>query len=160
MKKFVAIALLLSGISFATLAQETSKKGKEDRQHRAKKEMVQKSPEEMAKYRTERLDKQVKLTDKQRQEVYALNLKNAQAKKTAMESRQKENQGRRNAMKATQAQLNQILTPEQQKIVADKMAKNEGKKFNKRDGSKRHMKNGERPARKTLESPMGNTSNS
>ena len=81
MKKVLSIALLLTGISFASFAQENTGKSKEGRQRGDRKEMVQKSPEEVAKFRTDRLDKVVTLTDAQRTQVYSLYLKEAQANK-------------------------------------------------------------------------------
>lgn len=161
MKKILSIALLLSGISFATMAQDAPKKIKEGRKHNAKREMIQKSPEEIAKFRTERLDKEVKLSDKQRQEVYALQLNDAKANQKSVESRRKSREVNQENRKVSRAQLNKILTPEQQEIMSNRMAKQHDKGINKREGGKKRQKDGSRTERRQkIESPTENSSNS
>ena len=77
MKKILALAALIGGLGFSTMAQEAPKSGKMKPRVGEKKEMVRKSPEEFAKIRTERLDKELKFTDAQREKVYKLNLEQA-----------------------------------------------------------------------------------
>ena len=160
MKKILALGLLLTGISFATIAQETTKKDKTGRRGHDKKEMIQKTPEEMAQMRTDRLDKEVKLTEQQRKDVYALNLEHAKAKKQAIDARKKDMQVRQDARKASQEQLNKILTPEQQKLMAEKMSKDEGKKSHRREGYKKDFKGGNRSEGNKVKSSTGGTSKS
>lgn len=81
MKKLV-LSLLLSGIMFAGFAQEKSnvKEGvNRDGRRSAKKEfkLDKKSAEEIAQLRTDRMDQKLKFTDKQRKEIYALQLDQA-----------------------------------------------------------------------------------
>ncbi|MCI0922722.1 hypothetical protein [Sphingobacterium rhinopitheci] len=136
MKKILSLAVLLSGISFTTLAQEspkptTTKEIKEGYHNgnrgKGKQDMSKKNPEEIAKYRTENLDKQVKLSDKQREQVYALYLNNAKTKKEQINSGNKDQNSREEAKKASREQLNKILTTEQQKLMSDKQDKGSNK---------------------------------
>src|SRR5690606_42021533 len=77
MKKALSLAVLFAGISLATFAQEHKEIDKrlikKERKHpRMVKKMEKQTPEEIAKLKTERLDKQLKFTDAQRNEVYAV----------------------------------------------------------------------------------------
>ncbi len=144
MKKILSLAVVLSGISFATIAQEApkqiiTKEIKEGRHHKSqrngdKQDMMNKTPEEIAKFRTDKLDKRVKLTDKQRQEVYALNLNNAKARKEHKATSNKDQKSHEAVAKAYRDQLNKILTPEQQKLMPEKQERrsNGEKNSNKR----------------------------
>lgn len=138
MKKILSLALLLSGIGFTALAQEGVKKN--DHKGHDKKEILNKTAEEIAEFRTERLDKQLKLTDAQRKEVYALNLKEAKVKKEAAETHTKSESERLAAKKASLEQLNKILTPEQQKILAENKEKADSKKSALGEGDKSKTK--------------------
>ncbi len=156
MKKILSLALLLSSMSFVIMAQEVSEKGHDDHTGHDKKEMMQKSAEEIAQMRTDRLDKEVKLTASQRKQVYALNLKDAKALKIEMEARQKESDANRLAKKESKDQLFKILTPEQQKIIAEKFdLHNDGKPYFKREEMKKKSKDGKR----TLSNKVGSTVN-
>lgn len=150
MKKILSFAVLFAGLSVATFAQDKApvKKGKFER---IKKERVQKTPEEIAKIRTERLDTELKFTDKQRQEVYSYNLEQAKKHKEKAQVRQKQRAQERAEMKADLEKFKSLLSAEQQKIMADKLAKSQEKRFNKRDGQKRKFRDGERRHRKSIE---------
>lgn len=141
MKKILTIALLLSVFSFATMAQDGAMKGRNHGKHSDKKERVQQSPEEIAKRRTDRLDKELKLTDSQRKEVYAIQLKDVKFKNQTKESRQKEHQNKKANRKASKEALNKILTPEQQQLMAEKTAKKGDKAGGKSEGGRKHKKN-------------------
>lgn len=138
MKKILSVALLLSSISFATFAQQTPKK--DTHTDRKRTELVDKTAEEIAKKRTDHIDKEVKLTEKQRKDVYALYLKEAQA---TIESEEKASQNTRSVKgdtkKGANAEVNKLLTPEQQKVLADKKNDKSGKS---QDGKKKVKGNG------------------
>jgi len=114
MRKIVALLFFLSSISLVSLAQETAKDLESNNY-----DWMYKSPEEIARLRTAKLDKKYNLTDKQREEVYALQLKNITSK---LEIKEMKRQGRRmdhNPRKSFNfnKELNQILTPEQRQLA-------------------------------------------
>jgi len=125
MKKLLSLVVLLSGLGVASYAQEnqdpevTRNKGKcEKMGHR----MANKSPEELAKIKTERLDKELKFTDEQRSQVYAIQLDEA---KRQAESRAKMGELRkeqREAMEENKEKMGEILTAEQQTQLKEKFA--------------------------------------
>lgn len=142
MKKVLSLAVLFAGISFATFAQEqveTKRPIKKDRKPRMEKKMERRTPEEIAKWKTERLDKQLSFTDAQRSEVYAVQLE--QAKQATMHRKEmKTLQGkRRKDMKGAHEKMAEILTPEQQQQLKESYAQRRKGKFraSKRDFKKR-----------------------
>lgn len=157
MKKVLSMAVLFLGLSAVTFAQERGKENvkRTDKKHVVKKhEGAVKSPEELAKIRTERLDKTLKFTDKQRKEVYALNLEQAKKQHEHKEIRSKEMEARRKEMKANQEKFKNILTPEQQKILADNV---KYKMENRREGRFNKGKDGERPHRRFSDKKVEST---
>lgn len=141
MKKILSVAILLSSISFATYAQQTPKK--DTRSDRKRTELVDKTAEEIAKKRTDHIDKEVKLTEKQRKEVYALYLQEAKAKIEAEEKASQTGQVvSKNTKKGDNDEVHKLLTPEQQKVLIDKKTKSESRKSGKsQDGSKKAKSN-------------------
>ena len=123
MKKILALAALVTGISFGTMAQEAPKKQDAKPRMQGKKEMTYKTPEEFAKIRTERLDKELKFTDAQREQVYKLNLEQAKKQKDRQSKMLQERNSQREEMRVHHEKFQKILTPEQQKLVKDKFAK-------------------------------------
>src|SRR5690606_27424586 len=104
---------------------------KRDMRHRGKvahERMEKKTPEELAKIRTERLDKTLKFTDKQREEVYAYNLDQAKKLKERAEARKGDRRALREEMQADRERFNKLLTPDQQKILSEKYAERSGKR--------------------------------
>lgn len=150
MKKILSLAVLLSGISFATLAQEAPKTTKSevkkevrgDRKESGKKHKADQTPEEFAKSRTERLDKKVKLSDKQRKEVEAIFLAEAKESKPAS----KEEGMKRK--EASMAKLNSVLTTEQQTILKEAKGKDRTEKSKYESGDKGHSKKADNKATK------------
>jgi len=134
MKKILSLTLLLSGLTLATFAQQDGKANdssvkKERRLPKKERHMERKSPEEIAKVRTEHLDKQLKFTEAQRNEVYALQL--AQAKRhEAHRSEMKKLQEKWKAeAKESHDKFQQTLTPEQQQLMKEKFANAKNKKM-------------------------------
>lgn len=130
MKKILSLAILFSGISLATFAQEQQHKERPvrtERKHtRHQRHMENRNPEEVAKLKTERLDKELKFTDKQRNAVYAIQLEQAKRQvehRTAM----KEIQTKwRETSKGAHQEMASVLTPEQQAMFKEKVV--EGRK--------------------------------
>ena len=126
MKKVLSFAVLFAGISLATFAQENKdgqhafKKGR--KHHRMERKMDKRSAEEIAQFRTDRLDKSLKFTDAQRQEVYAVQLEQAQHAAKHREQMKAMAAERRSEMKASREKMKNILTEEQQKQLKDRYA--------------------------------------
>ena len=140
MKKLLSLAILLSGFTFSTYAQEQVKKGRINRPGKDKKEIVKKSPEEFAKKLTEILDKELKFTDKQRKEVYKLQLDQAQHMKAKREESRKLRESSRKELSAHRDKFENILTPAQKEIWKNKIAKNKDSKFKRGGDGKRFEK--------------------
>src|SRR5690606_42045440 len=98
MKKILSFAVLFAGLGFLASAQDSTSIQKRDGKHRnraAQTHFEKKSPEEIAKIRTERLDKELKFSDTQRKEVYAYNLDQANKFKERAEIQKKRSEERR-----------------------------------------------------------------
>lgn len=154
MKKILTLAVLFTGLSVASFAQDKSDSKRIDRKggKSFNKELgANKSPEDIAKIRTERLDKELKFTDKQRQEVYTYNLDQAKKLKQRSEIRKKERVAIQNEMKADRDRFKNLLTEDQQKIIKERMAKRDGDRIHKRGQHFKGRKEGDRPIRKKIE---------
>lgn len=144
MKKLM-LCLLLSGLMFTGFAQEKAniKENVNHDGHRSGKrefKLVEKSAEEIAQIRTDRMDQKLKFTDKQRKEIYSLQLdqakkdkKNFVEHKAAMEQMKKDRMVQREKMMKN-------LDPDQQKLYKESFA----------DNHKQHRmrKSGDRPMRR------------
>ncbi len=159
MKKILSLAVLMSGLVFTSMAQEGPRKGKDSRRGDSKMEMRNKTPEQIAQMRTDRLDQKVKLTDKQKKEVYSLHLNEAKSHKKQSEVRNKQHDARKKEMQASREKLNKILTPEQQRMVADRSGKHDSKRLHKKEGNNKPMREGVRGDRKRSIGVEGKTSN-
>lgn len=139
MKKLLSLAIVLSGISFGAIAQEGVKKMRSERPVREKKEWVNRTPEKMAKQRTEKLDKTLNFTDKQREEVYKFQLDKAKDHKQIFEKRAKERKENRAQMKTQQEEFEKLLTAEQKQLLKENTSKRDHSKSRKGKTSlKRH----------------------
>ncbi len=119
MKKILALGLILSSINLAAIAQQTPKK--ESREDRKRTELVNKTAEEIAKKRTDHIDKEVQLTDQQRKQVYALYLKEAKEKIQAEEKASLPgNANTKKVKKNSESEIHKLLTEDQKKVLADK----------------------------------------
>lgn len=128
MKKLM-LSLLLSGAMFAGFAQEKAniKENVNHDGHRSGKrefKLDKKSAEEIAQLRTDRMDQKLKFTDKQRKEIYSLQLdqakkdkKNFADRKAAMEQMKKDRMAQRE-------KLMKNLNPDQQKLYKESFAEN------------------------------------
>ena len=145
MKNTTLIALLVSGIVFSAAAQERSIK-------------PERSAEEIARQRTERMTEKLGLTEEQQKEVYALNLESAAKMKVEREERmakmaelRKERGAKMAELKAErqqeQARLNELLTAEQQTILEQERAAQREKLKAMKDARRDGKFRGERPKR-------------
>lgn len=139
MKKILSVALLISSISLTSFAQEIPKKDVHIDRKRA--ELVDKTAEEIAKKRTDHIDKEVHLTEKQRKEVYSLYFNEAKAKIEA-EEKASQNGGvqSKKVKKDASDDVHKLLTPEQKKVLADKKNKSNGQKSGNSQGQKKTEK--------------------
>ncbi|WP_312339126.1 hypothetical protein [Sphingobacterium sp.] len=133
MKKLM-LSLALSGLMFAGFAQEkkdvkpemkevqaSMHKHKTGRMHEGFKN---KTPEEVAKMKTDRMDQKLKFTDKQRKDIYAFNLKQAKDhQKMAAEHKEYRAKIKKQRV-AEHEKMMGMLTPEQQKTLKDSYAEN------------------------------------
>ncbi|TCV10243.1 hypothetical protein EDC17_103511 [Sphingobacterium alimentarium] len=145
MKKFLSLAILLSGISFASFAQEEVKENKMEkksyvRKNYVHKEMVKLTPEQIAEKRTEQFGKDLNLTAKQREEVYKLHLDQAKEMKAKSEIRNKERAEARKERMAHNEKFMSVLTPEQQTIWKEKFNARAEKFKGDREGKKGHRR--------------------
>ncbi|NGM61623.1 hypothetical protein G5B30_06795 [Sphingobacterium sp. SGG-5] len=150
MKKALSFVVLFAGLGFLASAQDNTPTVKKDMRHRDKavqERFEKKSPEEVAKIRTERLDKTLKFTDKQRQEVYAYNLDQAKKYKERAKVQKADRNAMREEMKADRERFKKLLTPDQQKILAEKYADQRNKRIDRNDRKFKGRSDGERPVR-------------
>ncbi|MCA5005770.1 hypothetical protein [Sphingobacterium bovistauri] len=136
MKKFLSLAIVLSGIGLGAFAQEgvkrhTSEKKSYVRKEYVHKDMVKLSPEQIAEKRTEMFDKQLNLTSKQRKEVYKLQLDQAKYLKRKQEIKKKERELAHKERDEHRKKFEKLLTAEQKKLLKDKMAKRSDVDFKK-----------------------------
>ena len=136
MKKLLSMAVFMAGLTGLTYAQSTNTevenkdpKTKEVRQERNGRmhmkrhgDMMNKTPEQIAQAKTDRLDKELKFSDKQKKDVYAYHLSQAQEWEAKAEARKAERQARMNEMKADRQAFENLLTPEQKEIYKNKLA--------------------------------------
>ncbi len=138
MKKILSLALLLTGISVATFAQDrqdVERSVKQDRKHaRQERRVENRSPEEMAKMKTDRLDKALKFTDAQRKEVYAIQLDQAKRQKEHRVAMKKLQQKWSEEAKGSQDKLSRVLSTEQQSILQEKFANGRKERMMRKPG--------------------------
>lgn len=141
MKKLLSLAVLFAGISVATFAQE-QKDGdrpvRKERKHaRHERQQEKRSPEEIAKLKTDRLDKALKFTDAQRKEVYSVQLDQAKRQVAHRADMKKLQDKWREEAKGSRQALAKVLTPAQQEQLKEKFAQGKREKvMRKPDGLK------------------------
>lgn len=172
MKKILTFAALFAGLSFAASAQQqdsVKKDRSEVRQEMKHRKHVRggdrmgkmenKTPEDIAKMKTDRLDKELKLSEDQKKNIYAYHLDQAKKWKEKQEDRKADREARKNEMKAEREEFLKMLTPEQQEVLKNKMAENRKERFDRGDrNNKRQMKRRDFD-RKPVEKPAEQTMN-
>lgn len=157
MKKIVSFLMLFLSIGFFASAQDntTINKEKMKRHRKVNRERVErKTPEQMAKLRTDRLDQTLKFTDKQRKEVYELNLAQANKHVDRMRLHKERKESMRQEMKAEHERFNNLLTPDQKKIWQEKIADQRNRKFEGREGRSKGKKHNDRMMHKRIENKV------
>ncbi|MEZ0453966.1 hypothetical protein ACR78Z_09800 [Sphingobacterium thalpophilum] len=131
--KRLMLSLALSGLMLTGFAQEKKDTKAEAKginvaahKHRDRKHdsLKNKTPEEVAKIKTDRMDQKLKFTDKQREEVYAFHLRQAQDHKKIAAERKLYREKMRKQRKADHEKMMSLLTPEQQQTLKDAYAEN------------------------------------
>lgn len=147
MKKILSLSLVLFGLVSMSFAQEEGdsvRKGRMNKRHADKSTYVQKSAEEIAQARTAHLGKQLSLTEQQSEQVYALELDKANKLKEHRTVATTQRQELSQQMRSSQEELKNILTPEQQEVLTNKMSerRDRGNMMHKKRGKKgKNMKN-------------------
>lgn len=157
MKRFLVIVLVVSGITLGAFAQERVKKSEFDKKSYVRKEYVRKdmvklSTEEIAKRQTDRLDKELKLTSKQRDEVYKIQLAQAKKIKNQQEARAKERKKVRKERLAQQDKFKKLLTTEQYVLWKNKVAKRSAKDFKRGKVRDRELFDRKNDSKRSIES--------
>jgi Spy/CpxP family protein refolding chaperone len=140
MKKLIMIATIFS-LSFATTF------GQRGTQREAT------TPEQKAEKMTQHLTEQLDLTEAQKDQVYKIHLENAQKRQAEMEARRAEQQAKRTemqeGMKAQNAQIAAVLTPEQKTKWSELKESNKerGQQMRKGENDRRGPKHGKRGGR-------------
>ncbi len=133
MNKIVTMAMLFTGISLATFAQQnnalTDTTTHRNRHHRHGRFVENKKPDEIAKIKTERLNKELKFTDEQRAQVYALQLKDANKSAEYRDQMKAVRDSHRQEMKGSHDELQEILSVEQKQILNDKFKTHKKRKI-------------------------------
>ncbi|PRY53784.1 hypothetical protein B0I27_103254 [Arcticibacter pallidicorallinus] len=142
MKKTLIAALLLAGLATSGIAQEKAKRtqnrhgGQLERFERGRNRIA--SPEQQARQATDRLDKQLSLSDKQKSEVYKINLKRAKNMAVAREKSQKQRLQQLKQMESERAdnekRLSRVLNSQQQAKYAS-LKQSRAEKLRDRKGS-------------------------
>ncbi|MDQ1152082.1 hypothetical protein [Sphingobacterium zeae] len=161
MKKLM-LSLALSGLMLAGFAQEKKDVKPElkemqtsMRKHksgRMQDGFKNKTPEEVAKMKTDRMDQKLKFTDKQRKDIYAFNLKQAQEHQKIAVERKEHRAKMKKQRVAEHEKMMEMLTPEQQKTLKDSYVEN-------RKMHKEHWKKDRQLKRKDFKKGEVNKSN-
>lgn len=81
----------------------------------AQEQRMRPSSEERAQRMTDRMASELKLSDEQKQKIFAINLENAKKCEAEMEKRRAEMEVRRTEMKAQEEKIKEVLTDDQRK---------------------------------------------
>ncbi|SJN29799.1 hypothetical protein FM107_06140 [Sphingobacterium sp. JB170] len=126
--------MLFTGMSLATFAQEnnnvvtdTAERGK--KHHRKERVMEKKNPEEIAKIKTDRLDKELKFTDEQRAKVYAIQMEDVQKTVAYRDQMNAIRDTHRQEMRLSRDKMSEVLTSEQNQALKDKFKTHKKRKM-------------------------------
>lgn len=132
MKKLIITALLFAGLATAGFSQERNA------QHVERNNKRMESPEQRARLMTDRMDKQLVLSEKQKTQIYNLNLDRAKKMTKAHEKAEKQRLEQHKQMQAEQAssdkKINSVLNSDQQRKYAS-LKKERADKFKGRRGN-------------------------
>lgn len=143
MKKTLIAAVLLAGLATSGMAQEKGNRVQSRQFERGRDRTV--SPEQQARQATDRLDKQLSLSDKQKSEVYKINLDRAKNMAVAREKAQKQRLKQLKKMESERAdndkKLSRVLNSEQQAKYASMKKKRSDKFRERKDRSDKKQRN-------------------
>lgn len=110
MKKMIFTALLLMGFAAAGYSQERPQR-------------VKKTPEERAQMMTDAMDKKLSLSEKQKSQIYKINLERTKemekSHKQAAAERKKAFEQQKKQFEASEEKINKVLNQEQKKTYAE-----------------------------------------
>ena len=132
MKRVLWIIAVVSFINFGAEAQQEQKK----------REPI--TPEKMAERMTERMAKELDLSEEQKKEVFALHLENATKRAKEMKAHREKI---RQEQKAQQEKLEAILSPEQKEQWDAKKSEAREKRMHWQEKKRQDGNKGERPTR-------------
>lgn len=132
MKKIALIVALIGSVAFGNTVF-----GQDERRDNPK-EHSQKTPAEKAANRTAKMKKELELTADQTSKVEAINLKHAEEMDALHAEIKKLKEEARALREAHKTELNTVLTPEQQKIMEEKMAEKKRKRDERKRGHHPH----------------------
>lgn len=138
--KILAVTTLFVGLSIGAFAQDSTKNVQQEirkevkhRKHFRNDRMDKKSPEEIAKHKTDLQDSKLKFTEDQKNEVYAFHLDKAQKRADKRKEMLAEREKRRSEMKVENQEFQQLLTAEQKEIFKNDIAEGRSKRAGKRN---------------------------
>lgn len=131
MKKMILTALLFAGITAAGFSQERPKR-------------QVKTAEERAQMMTDHLDQKLSLNEKQKAEIYKINLERAKetdkAMSAAREARKRDFEKQKKSFQASDEKISKLLNDDQKKAYADLKAKHHDKMKKHRGDFKKQFK--------------------
>ncbi|MGO1815708.1 MAG: hypothetical protein ACTHZ1_02175 [Sphingobacterium sp.] len=155
MKKLLTLSALFVGLGFSAIAQDSTKQVQPEIRQEVnqkkhlrvdrKKNWSNKTAEEIAQMRTDRMDKSLAFTDEQKEQVYAYHLKQAGQRKARIEEQKALRQARMQEAKVEREAFEKILTPEQQQKLSEIVEAKKGefrkgdRKFRRRAPKHRKM---------------------
>lgn len=143
MKKTLIAAVLLAGLATSGMAQEKANRAQTRQIERSRDRIV--SPEQQARQATDRLDKQLSLSDKQKSEVYKINLERAKNMAVAREKAHKQRLQELKKMESERTnndkKINRVLNSEQQAKYASLKKKRADKFSERKNHSDRKQRN-------------------
>lgn len=136
----------MSALTFSLSAQEQqgNKRGREaaHKHMRNGENMNRKTPEEIAKLKTDRMDEKLKFTDEQREQVYAVHLDKLTKQREFQGEMRKMGKEKRLAMKESHEKIQELLTSEQKAALKEMPKLDEKGKFRRVDNPRRQGKEG------------------
>ena len=146
--KVLTVTTLFVGLSIAAFAQDSTKNVQQEirkevkhRKHFRNDRMSKKSPEEIAKYKTDLQNNKLKFSEDQKNEVYAFHLDKAQKRENTRKEVLAEREKRRSEMKVENQEFQQLLTAEQKEIFKNDVVEGRNKRADKRNKRFHHRQN-------------------
>jgi len=146
--KILTITALFVGLSISAFAQDSTKNTQQEirkevkhRKHFRSERMSNKSPEEIAKFKTDLQDKKLNFSEDQKNKVYAFHLDKAQKRESKRKEMLAEREIRREEMKTENQEFQQLLTVEQKEIFENNIAQGKKERADKKNRRFNHREN-------------------